>query len=320
MSIYEEIKNFPNQLVWHPEFINAGSLRNFSNIMVVGMGGSNLAAGLIKKLKPTLSITEHRNYGLPRMSDEDRNRTLFVISSYSGETEETLSALEEAMRDDMNVAIITGGGKLLSVAKENRLPFIELPEKNMHPRMALGYSFVALLTILGEKDIISDARSVSKMIALDKCEGQGQKIAEQINDSIPLIYSAENNYGIAYNWKIRINETGKFPAFYSLLPESAHNELASFSAKLSPKFRNFCIIILCCPDDHPRVTKKIGALEKIFRHNGSVVIRVTEVAENMMLRIFYSILIADYASYYLAQKHGFNPDESMLIEDFKRMI
>ncbi|MBI5742391.1 MAG: hypothetical protein HZA25_00950, partial [Candidatus Niyogibacteria bacterium] len=198
MSIHDQIENFPKQFKWLPEIMNAAALRQAQKFVVVGMGGSNLAAGLIKSLRPELDITIWRDYGLPNISDEEKQKTLFILSSYSGDTEEVLTALEIVQKEKLNAAVISAGGKLLEAARAEGLPHIEIPEKNIQPRMALGYSFLAHLKLFGFDDLIYDAQPLSADLNMLACQREGKRIAEAAYGRIPLVYSSAQNRGLAY--------------------------------------------------------------------------------------------------------------------------
>jgi glucose/mannose-6-phosphate isomerase len=318
--IYNEIENFPKQFAWSPEIMNAAALHEAKKFVVVGMGGSNLAAGLIKSLRPELDITIRRDYGLPIMNDEAKAETLFILSSYSGNTEEVLAALEIVRKEKLNAAVIAAGGKLLEAARAEGLPHIEIPEKNIQPRMAFGYSFLAHLKLFGLDELIYDARPLSADLNMPACKREGERIAEAVHGRIPLIYSSARNYGLAYNWKVRLNETGKTPAFINFLPELAHNELAGFDPALPDGLRNFCAVFLLDEDDDPRIMKKMTKISGVLEKSGVPSVFVLNNATEKLARIFSSILIADWTAYHIAKRYGVDPDAMTMIENFKKAV
>src|SRR3989344_8436781 len=125
----DSIKSFAGQFKWEPEVVSLGSLASKSSKFVVcGLGGSHLAAGLLKVAEPKLDLLIHRDYGLPRVPDYFLSESLIILSSYSGNTEEVLDAGQLALRQKLNLAVITTGGKLLEFARVNNLPYIQLPD------------------------------------------------------------------------------------------------------------------------------------------------------------------------------------------------
>ena len=149
--MYEAIKNFNKQLSYQPEIENQENLIKKSGLVIVGMGGSNLAPGLLQIWKPNLNITIWRDYGLPDWTPEKLKDKLIVLSSYSGNTEETIDAFKTARERNLPMAVISTGGKLLSLAIENSVPYIKLPDTGIQPRSALGLSVKAFLKLMGEE-------------------------------------------------------------------------------------------------------------------------------------------------------------------------
>ena len=141
----KSILSFPEQFLFKPEIENGGklNLRKFSKFIVAGMGGSHLSGDLVRAWKPELDIAVHSDYGLPPMSAAGRWNTLVIISSYSGNTEETIDAFKSALRRKMPVVAVATGGKLLEFAQEKHVPFIKLPNTGIQPRMATGLGFRA---------------------------------------------------------------------------------------------------------------------------------------------------------------------------------
>ena len=133
----EAIKNFPKQFEFQPKVENAGRLKKYERIIVAGMGGSNLAAGLLKIRRPGLDIISHRNYGLPPLPPKALKNTLIIASSYSGNTEETLDAFKTAANKKYPIAAIAASGKLLDLAKKSKIPYIQLPNTGIQPRSAV---------------------------------------------------------------------------------------------------------------------------------------------------------------------------------------
>jgi glucose/mannose-6-phosphate isomerase len=316
----EIINSFNQQFAFEPKIENEDRLTRGGRFIVAGMGGSNLAAGLIKTLRPKSEILIHRDYGLPMLPDACMQEGLVIVSSYSGNTAETLSAFDEAKRKGLHMAVITTGGELLKKAQEAKIPYVLLPNTNIPPRMALGFSFVAHLKLMGEEELLREVQNFADILKPNGLEEIGRGLADKISERIPLIYSSCANETLAYNWKVRLNETGKIPAFCGLAPELAHNEIAGFDRELPQYANNFFIIFLRDEDDNPEVAVKMDRLEAFFADNNISFEKVIPVEEQRSACIFASIIIADWTSYHIALNHGLNPLESRAIDDFKKFL
>src|SRR3989344_4288396 len=228
----DSIINFPKQFLFEPKIENQGKLKlaKFKKFIVCGMGGSHLSGDLVKLWKPGLDIIIYSDYGLPPLGRREKKNTLVIASSYSGNTEETIDAFRTAVRNKISVAAISTGGKLLELAQKYRIPYIKLPDTGIQPRMATGLGFRAFLKVLGEKKALIESAKLAYSLKPLKLENQGRNLAKKLKGFVPVIYSSQRNSAIAYNWKIKFNETGKIPAFYNILPELNHNEMTGFPA------------------------------------------------------------------------------------------
>ncbi|OGY60576.1 MAG: hypothetical protein A3I33_01645, partial [Candidatus Colwellbacteria bacterium RIFCSPLOWO2_02_FULL_45_11] len=225
--LIETIKNFPQQFKYEPEIVNGEKIGEFESAVIGGMGGSGLVAGILRALKPELDIVTHHEYGLPTFLRQDEDKRLYVAISYSGNTEETLDFFDEAIKRNLKVAAISIGGKLLEIAEKEKIPYIKLPDTGIQPRMSLGFMIRAVLKLLGEEELFNEVRKLVESLNSDLGK-EGKVLAEKLTGKVPVIYSSRRNQTLAYNWKIKFNETGKIPAFYNTLPELNHNEMTGF--------------------------------------------------------------------------------------------
>ena len=226
----EAIKNFSRQFEYEPKVENEDGLGKFNRFVVVGMGGSNHPTGLLKIWKPELDITIHRNYGLPSIPEEGLKNSLIILSSYSGNTEEVTDAFHAAGERKLARAVISTGGKLLDLAKKEKVPFVEIPDTNIQQRLALGLIFKALLKVMGQEEALGEVRQLAGSLDVTRYESTGRGLAEKLKGFVPIVYSSARNGPLAYVWKIVLNETAKIPVFYNVLPELNHNEMTGFSA------------------------------------------------------------------------------------------
>jgi len=182
----EIFRDFNKQFEFEPKINNLKNLKKSSNLFLAGMGGSHLSADLVKSVYPQLNLKIHSNYGLPQGINKE---SLLIVSSFSGNTEETIDSLDSALKKKIPVIIISSGGKLIEISKEKNLPYILLPNTINMPRLAIGFSLKAILKIINKK--------VSIKIDNSKAEKEGKKIAEKIYKTIPIIYSSEKNKSVA---------------------------------------------------------------------------------------------------------------------------
>lgn len=318
----EIIKNFPKQFEFEPEIINKDNLKVKDNYIVCGMGGSHLSADILKRAYPGLSLNIHSDYDLPEMSDERLRKNLIIISSYSGNTEEAVSSLLSAINKKLDCAVIASGGKLLTLAKENNIPYIKLPEENIPPRMSLGYSLMALLKFVGNGDKLSEANNLAVSLNSKNLKNEGKELARTLENKIPLIYSSSQNYPIAYIYKITFNESVKIPAFCNIFPELNHNEMEGFDFDSNGASRdlsdNFHLVFLKDKSDHPRIIKRMEATEKILGNIGATTLNLE--SGPALHKIFSAVIVGYWASFYLSEFYGIEPVPVPLIEKFKNII
>ena len=286
----------------------------FKKILVCGMGGSALAGDVLKMWleleKIALPINVHRNYKLPFWVDKSY---LIIIISYSGNTEESISAFKEALKKKLALAVITSGGKLEKLCIQNKIPIALIP-KGFPPRMALGFHFSALAKILinckmlknRTKEILSLEKSLNPRIL----EKKGEKIAERIK-GIPIIYASYPMETLAKIWKIKFNEQSKRPAFFNFFPELNHNEMIGIEKTKDI----FHLIIL--KDKDPRMAKRMLLTSEILKIKTDFI----EIdGKTVLEKIFSNILLSDWVSFYLAVKEGIDPIPVKIIEDFKERL
>ena len=318
MDIYEVIKDFGKQLEYQPEIINDDKLGKHERFIFVGMGGSALASDLLRVSNQELDILIHRDYGLPDLSDKVLQNSLIILNSYSGNTEEVLDALKLGLSKNLSMATVSTGGKLLELARQNSIPYIEMPDWDLEPRLALGLNFKALLKILDQNESLD---MVSR-VKLEDCEKTGKKLAEKLRGFVPIIYSSRKNGPIAYAWKVKINETSKKPAFSNVFPELNHNEMVGFHPSEVSKLlsQNFHFIFLRDATDNIRILKRMEITAKLFQNQKLNVETVELNGDNVLVKMFSSLQLADWVSYYIAKAYGVDPADMSAIEEFKKLI
>lgn len=317
--MYDAIASFNKQLGFEPVVVNAEKLKRYSKFLVCGMGGSHLAADLIGSLGLPIELIVHKNYGLPNINLTDY---LVVASSYSGNTEEVIDGLEHALKQKLPVAVTSVGGTLMSLAQKHGLPYVQMPDDGIQPRSALGYSLKSMLALMGLNNELKVLTKLGGKLSPKAFESQGKQFARDCAGKVPVIYSSTENQAVAYNWKIKLDETGKIPAFYNVLPELNHNEMTGFDVvksthKLSA---NFQFIFLGDSNDHPQIKKRMAVLEKLYRARGLAVVTVPLKGTSRWERMLGSIILADWFSYYTAEHYGVEAEQVPMVEEFKKLI
>lgn len=322
MGMYETIKNFHTQFAFEPVIKNFDALKGHEWVIAAGMGGSHLAAGLLKVWKPELPLIIHKNYGLPDFPEHVLGTSLLIANSYSGNTEETLDAYLVAGKKGMARAAVSTGGKLLEFSEKDGTPYIKMPDTNIQPRSALGFSFKSFLRLLGEEETLQEVGKLSESLNAARYEESGKMLAERLKGFVPVVYSSEKNWPIAYNWKIKFNETGKIPAFYNIFPELNHNEMTGFDAKENTRVlsEKFYFIFITDAADHSKIQQRMIVTMNLFKDRGLPVEEVPLSGDNIFYKIFSSMLIADWTSYYTAENYGVEAEKVPMVEEFKKLV
>jgi len=297
------------------------------NIVFAGMGGSSLSA-LVSTSWPGYDIPFEivRNYTLPRYVSEN---TLFIACSYSGNTEETLSALAEAETKKARIAIICSGGKLLEIAKAKNYPLIVTPLVGQ-PRYAALYILKALLTIVSQAGII-DGETINNELtkaadflkeavsswAPDRptVNNQAKQIAQELIGKSIVVYSGPVLYPAAYKWKISFNENAKHIAWLDQFPEFKHNEILGWTKQ--PVDKPYSVIDLRSNLEHPRVQKSFLVTEKLLSGLRPSPIVIEAKGDSVLHQLLWTIALGDHVSLYLALLNNLDPAPVDLIERLK---
>lgn len=309
---------------FEPEIDFEGEIKK---IVVAGMGGSALAADFVN-VWPTLEIpfAVVRDYHLPNWVDEN---TLVIASSYSGNTEETLSSLAEAEAKSAQIAVICAGGRLKDIAEENNYPLCQLPS-GLQPRMAPFYNFKALITLLDSFGIVIGATSQLEQLAegmkdtinswkpsVQTEQNLAKQLAEKLAGKTPIIYGAKL-YPAAYKWKINFNENAKNTAWCNAYPEFNHNEFLGWSSH--PIEKPFAVIDLVSSFDHPQIKKRFEISDRLLSGKRPKAIQIHAEGETPLEQLLWVVALGDMTSIYLAILNGLNPTPVELIEKLKKEL
>lgn len=316
----EAIHAFPSQFSYRPVVKNAARLKSYKYFVVIGMGGSNLAPDLLALRDSSLRVLSHRDYGLPFFSSPAKD-TLFIASSYSGNTEETIDGFKQAMQRKLPVAVLTTGGRLLDLAKRHGVPYVEMPKTGIQPRSALGFAMLGFAAIMKKPALQKELSALARTLRPRAIETKGKALAKRLSGRVPVMYAGSKNAPIAYNWKIKFNETGKVPAFLNVFPELNHNEMTGFDTipatkKLSERFS----FLFLKGKEHPQIEKRMKVTAKLYAARGLPVEVLSLSGKGIFEQIFNSLLLADWAAYYTGVNYGAETEQVPMVEEFKHLI
>ncbi|HQU07983.1 MAG TPA: SIS domain-containing protein [Candidatus Paceibacterota bacterium] len=324
MDMQEQITRMLGQFSWEPMLervdVRAAPPRK---IIVCGMGGSHLAAELLARAAPGPAFLIHHDYGLPPLSNTDKNGALILISSYSGETEEALSAFDAAQSAGVSMAVMTSGGRLLEEARTAALPTVVLPREDIEPRMTLGYMLRGLAGLLGDASLAARIAAVAQAVHNDRARTTGEALANALAGGVPVLYASSHNASLAYILKATFNETAKIPAFWGTVPEVCHNELSGydFGASFAPVATQLRPIFITDTADHPRVQVRIALMRTLLEERGVATSSIEVSADNTSLAAgMQAILIGTWAAVLLAAQYEVPNAKTPLIATFKEQL
>jgi len=299
------------------------------NIVYAGMGGSALAA-VISEVWPgyTIPFKIVRDYDIPATVS---NRTYFIAASYSGNTEETLSALEQAEAKGAQIAVIAGGGKLADIANEKGYPLALLP-KAEQPRYAVFFNLKALLILLESAGLINHDPIAQLEGSADFLKAAvepwlptvptdinpAKKIALEVIGKSAVIYAGPKLAPAAYKWKISFNENAKQVAWWNQYSEFNHNEFMGWTKQ--PVDKPYAVIDLRSNLEHPRIQKRFEVTERLLSGLRPAPIVVNIQGQNLLEHLLWAIALGDFVTLYTALLNGLNPAPVDLIEKFKKSL
>ncbi len=306
------------------EFVNNNSfdvssvdISKINNVVITGLGGSAIGADLFKNFSALdfpLPIIVNRNYTLPKFISES---TLVIVSSYSGNTEESIAALEEAYKKCTYIICVTTGGKIEEFAIEKKLNIVKL-KKGYQPRFALFSNIFTLIKIFEKVGLLPKQLGFfEEAIRLFKERGEtfsadnnfAFNMAESLLGYIPLIYAVDGFTDAAgLRLKGEFNENSKLHAFYNVFPELNHNEIIGWESFNSAQFNSK--VILFDDVDYPdRIAKRIEVTSHLLKEAGAEIITIKSELENFKFRLLDNVYFGDWVSYYLALLRKKNPSE-----------
>ncbi len=297
-------------------------------IVITGLGGSAIGGDLLRSYlteELKIPIIINRHYYLPEFVNE---RTMVVISSYSGNTEETIASHLDAKKKKAKVLCISSDGETAMLAGKFKQPLITIP-KGFPPRMALGYSFFPILITLTKikiiksknvdiKETIALLKKKSKVYSTINKNNPAVQLAKRLYMKLPIIYSAADRFDIVnLRWRGQIAENAKQLAFGHVLPEMNHNELVGWKVLRRIMEEDIAVIFLRDKEDHERIKVRLDITKSIVNQYASKVLEIHSEGKSLLARIFSLIYLGDWVSYYLAVLNGVDPTPVKVIDYLK---
>jgi glucose/mannose-6-phosphate isomerase len=306
------------------------SKKDASGILFSGLGGSAICGDLFRDAfsdQLRVPVFTNRDYRLPNWVNQ---KTITLLLSYSGNTEETLAAYREAQRRKASIGVVSSGGKLSETAKKDRVPLITVPA-GYPPRAALGYLFFGALALLESADILKIPetcfsemlQAVRKTAAANDPQNSfdknpGRRLAAALKNTIPVIYGAAFLSGTAVRWKTQIEENSKNLAFTGNLPEMNHNEVVGWSCP-AEALKRLSVIFLRDREDEPQVKKRFEITAGLLQPR-RLFGEVESKSINRLARLFSMIVFGDWVSYYLALENKSDPTPVERITYLKKQL
>ena len=303
------------------DLVRPGS--DIRNIIITGMGGSGIGANLVESLtfgRVPIPITVTKGYNIPQFVSP---HTLFIACSYSGNTEETLAAVNKGLLKRAHIICVTSGGRMLEMAKEYNLFYFQVPEGSTSQRAQLGYMMISLLYALYHTNLIGAAfikETENSIEYLDRGEkaiqAEAELIAKKLRGKLPMIYCDERLKAMATRFQNQLNENAKQMAHVNTFPEMNHNEIVGwrFPENILQQSQ---VVYLYSDHDHERVEKRMEICREIFEKRSNPIIDIVAEGASLLEQYYYLIHLTDWISYFLAKENGVDPDPEEAIDFVK---
>ena len=317
------INDFTNHLTDAISIANNTTLtpcnKEIRNVLICGLGGSGIGGTIVADIvspKVNIPIAATKDYSIPNFVNE---HTLVIANSYSGNTEETLFALEKCQAKGAEIAVITSGGKLKTIAEENNYTKIIIPG-NQPPRAMFGYAFTELFFMLNHYNLIDDSfkSDFEKAIALldtekSDIQKQAMDLAKKIYKQTPVIYVANGFEGVAVRFRQQINENSKMLCWHHVVPEMNHNELLGWRTNVDDLavvyFRNKC--------DYERNQIRMDINKKVISKYTDNISEIWSKGDSVIENSLYHINLGDWVSWYLSEMNNVDAIEIDVINFLK---
>ena len=320
-----------NQVQEELEFSENIDSIQYDSLLIMGMGGSGVSGDVLSLLSNEVSskkITVRKSYSVPKKIMEVKPFCLFI--SYSGNTEETLSGLNDAIKNNLDWAVISSGGKLIDLAIEHNKEYIKIPD-GLQPRAAFGYLTQAvckIVDIVEGTNFLKELRDVGNYLneILNEEEDseifiEAKKIAKQINKKTCIIYGGTDlTELVASRWKTQINENAKSKAFVGSMPEVHHNEILSWDADVEGSKSNYVLILLRDNSENSQIAKRFDLTQKLLGEKVEIFNIEPKSQSTTLFKLMELVLLGDLFSISLADELNMIPEDIEGIENLKKLL
>ena len=320
-----------NQVQEKLEFSENIDSIQYDSLLIMGMGGSGVSGDVLSLLSNEVSskkITVRKSYSIPKKIMEVKPFCLFI--SYSGNTEETLSGLNDAIKNNLDWAVISSGGKLIDFAIEHNKEYIKIPD-GLQPRAAFGYLTQAVckvVDIVEGTNFLKELRDVGNYLneILNEEEDseifiEAKKIAKQINKKTCIIYGGTDlTELVASRWKTQINENAKSKAFVGSMPEVHHNEILSWDADVEGSKSNYVLILLRDNSENSQIAKRFDLTQKLLGEKVEIFNIEPKSQSTTLIKLMELVLLGDLFSISLANELNMIPEDIEGIENLKKLL
>lgn len=293
-----------------------------SNVLICGLGGSGIGGSIVAELvvaNANVPINVTKGYFIPEYVNHN---TLVIISSYSGNTEETINCMELAIKKNAKIVAVTSGGKVLEICNSNNFDAIVVPG-GMPPRSCLGYSLTQLFFVLGfhkiiSNDYVSDLKNAIKLIDSEETAiiAESKSIAQKLLGKLPVIYATTYNEGIAIRFRQQLNENSKVLCWHHIIPEMNHNELVGWTEKNE----NLSVLIFLDKDDYSRNLARVDINKEVIKKYTSSITGIYSKGNSIIEKAIYFIHLGDWISVSLAEIRGVDAVEVNVINHLKSKL
>lgn len=298
------------------------SASKISNVLICGLGGSGIGGSIVAELvvkNANVPINVTKGYFIPAYVNEN---TLVIISSYSGNTEETLNCLDLSIAKKAKIVGITSAGKVKEISEKNGFDCIIVPG-GMPPRSCLGYSLAQLFFILGFHKIIntdykSELNAAIKLLETEESAiiSEAKIIAGKLKDKIPVIYATTYNEAIAIRFRQQLNENSKVLCWHHIIPEMNHNELVGWTQKNE----NLSVLIFLDKDEYSRNLTRVEINKEIIKKYTSNITEIFSKGNSTIEKAIYFIHLGDWISVILGEMRGVDLMEVNVINHLKSKL
>ena len=320
-----------NQVQEELEFSKNIDSIQYDSLLIMGMGGSGVSGDVLSLISNEVSskkITVRKTYSIPKKIMEVKPFCLFI--SYSGNTEETLSGLNDAIKNNLEWAVISSGGKLIDLAIEHNKEYIKIPD-GLQPRAAFGYLTQAvckIVDIVEGTNFLKELRDVGNYLneILNEEEDseifiEAKKIAKQINKKTCIIYGGTDlTELVASRWKTQINENAKSKAFVGSMPEVHHNEILSWDADVEGSKSNYVLILLRDNSENSQIAKRFDLTQKLLGEKVEIFNIEPKSQSTTLIKLMELVLLGDLFSISLANELNMIPEDIEGIENLKKLL